>query len=103
MQEVARFQASKGPNRHGERRRNEKRSKGQIEKWSADRNFLTVMASSARGGGGKNGKTAVVRNKLLNTSAPSREIGANIPPYFKVDARQGEQCETCRPWPHQDS
>ena len=31
---------------------------------------------------------AVVRNRLLSTSAPSREIGANSPPCFRADARQ---------------
>ncbi len=31
---------------------------------------------------------AVVRNRLLSTSAPSREIGANRPPCFSADARQ---------------
>ena len=31
---------------------------------------------------------AVVRNKLLKTSAPSREIGANKPPCRNVGARQ---------------
>ena len=30
---------------------------------------------------------AVVRNRLLSTSAPSREIGANSPPCFSAEAR----------------
>ena len=30
---------------------------------------------------------AVVRKRLLSTSAPSREIGANKPPCFNADAR----------------
>src|SRR4029079_18338206 len=30
---------------------------------------------------------ATVRNRLLSTSAPSREIGANSPPCFSADAR----------------
>src|SRR5664279_4979850 len=33
-------------------------------------------------------RQAVVRNRLLNTSAPSREIGANSPPCLSMDARQ---------------
>src|SRR6185312_10269135 len=32
-------------------------------------------------------KQATVRNRLLSTSAPSREIGANSPPCFSADAR----------------
>jgi hypothetical protein len=31
---------------------------------------------------------AVVRNRLLRTSAPSREIGANMPPALSVPARR---------------
>src|ERR1700749_3923707 len=31
---------------------------------------------------------AVVRKRLLSTSAPSREIGANSPPCFSAEARQ---------------
>ena len=34
---------------------------------------------------------AVVRNRLLSTSAPSREIGANSPPCFSAGARQAIQ------------
>ena len=32
-------------------------------------------------------RQAVVRKRLLNTSAPSREIGANRPPCFSAEAR----------------
>src|SRR5664279_1399728 len=32
-------------------------------------------------------RQAVVRNRLLNTSAPSREIGANSPPCLSIGAR----------------
>ena len=89
-----RFQASSGPNGHGHQQRHHQRPEGEVEKGRADGNLVagqSLRAPADRACRRGRVAQAVVRKRLLNTSAPSRLIGANRPPCLQHRRAQREQ------------
>src|SRR5204863_8715982 len=85
-----RFQANNGPNGTATIKGINKGAKVRLKNGAPTEILSSVRTSSASGYRVpmKTVAQAVVRNKLLSTSAPSREIGANSPPCFSAEARQ---------------
>src|ERR1700681_4099900 len=85
-----RFQASSGPNGTATIKGMNKGAKVRLKNGAPTEILSPVRTSSASGYNVpmKTVAQAVVRHRLLSTSALSREIGANRPPCFSADARQ---------------
>ena len=89
-EQIAALPRQQRPERHGDHQRHEQRRKGQIENGAPTEILSPVSTSSASGYSVPINTVAqaAVRNRLLSTSAPSREIGANSPPCFSAGARK---------------
>ena len=85
-----RFHASSGPNGIATISGTNSGPKVRLKNGAPTEILSPVRTSSASGYSVpmKTVAQAVVRKRLLSTSAPSREIGANSPPCFSADARQ---------------
>src|ERR1700675_3728165 len=85
-----RFHASNGPNGTTINSGTNSGPKVRLKNGAPTEILSPVSTSSANGYSVPTNTVAqaVVRNRLLSTSAPSREIGANRPPCFSAEARQ---------------
>ena len=85
-----RFHASSGPNGTAIIKGRNSGPKVRLKNGAPTEILSPVRTSSASGYSVPMNTVAqaAVRNRLLSTSAPSREIGANSPPCFSADARQ---------------
>ena len=85
-----RFQASSGPNGIASRIGTNSGPNVRLKNGAPTEILSPVNASSASGYSVPTNTVAqaAVRNRLLSTSAPSRETGANSPPCFSAGARQ---------------
>ena len=85
-----RFHANSGPNGIAAISGTNKGPKVRLKNGAPTEILSPVRTSSASGYSVpmKTVAQAVVRKRLLSTSAPSREIGANSPPCFSAEARQ---------------
>src|SRR6202012_5630427 len=83
------FHASSGPNGTAISSGTNRGAKVRLKKGAPTEILSPVITSSASGYRVPTNTVAqaVVRNRLLSTSAPSREIGANNPPCFSAEAR----------------
>src|SRR6201994_4235390 len=84
-----RFHANSGPNGTAINSGTNNGAKVRLKNGAPTEILSPVVTSSASGYSVPTNTVAqaVVRNRLLSTSAPSREIGANRPPCFNAEAR----------------